>query len=97
MILTLELLDELRRPEGEALIRAADELRAEPLRCIEALRRRASPELAAAAYEQALLRRRAAVKFSRAKAMFFTRPLLEQASAEVSVPGWAATPSRLRA
>jgi hypothetical protein len=83
MLLTLELLEALRTPEGEALIRAADELRAEPLRAIEALRRRGAPELARAAYEQALLRPRAAAKFSRAETMFFTRPLLEQASAEV--------------
>src|SRR5262249_10194179 len=40
-------------------------------------------ELAAAAYEQACLRARAAQKFSRAARMSFTGPLLEQATGEV--------------
>lgn len=53
------------------------------LRALEALRRVASPALASAAVEAVLLRRRAAVKFSYAAAMYFTREALEQASAEV--------------
>lgn len=68
------LLDELlsRDLEGTALL-------AELTR----LRRDVSPDLAAALVEEALLRRRARVKFSRADAMFFTPEGLEQASAEV--------------
>jgi len=76
-------MNSLRTPAGAELIEAADAMREEPLRCIEMLRRRAPPELAAAAYDQALLRRRAVGKFSRAGRMFFTRDLLEQASGEV--------------
>ncbi len=47
------------------------------------LRRELPPHLAQAVLETTLLRQRAAAKFSRAAAMFFTRPALEQASGEV--------------
>ncbi|MBC8160943.1 MAG: methyltransferase domain-containing protein, partial [Roseiflexaceae bacterium] len=46
------------------------------------LRREATAEQAAAVYETALLRVRAAMKFSRAEAMYFTREALEQSSGE---------------
>jgi SAM-dependent methyltransferase len=49
---------------------------------LERLRRAAAPERAAAAYEIALLRQRAAAKFSRAAELYFTREALEQASGE---------------
>lgn len=47
------------------------------------LRQRVAPELAQAILETALLRQKAAVKFSHAAAMYFTRPALEQTSAEI--------------
>ena len=47
------------------------------------LRQEVEPAWAQALLETALLRRRAAAKFSRADHMFFTREALEQASAEV--------------
>jgi SAM-dependent methyltransferase len=50
------------------------------LHAVERLRRRATPEQAAAAYETAWLRRRAAIKFPQAARMYFTREALEQAS-----------------
>jgi len=65
-----------------------DELAAEPLThdthlaIAERLRVQLGSGLASAVLEMALLRRRAGVKFSRANRMFFTRPGLEQASAE---------------
>ncbi len=59
-MLTRSLLDELRTPAGQALIEAAASYLDEPLRGIEARRRKVPAELAAAAFEQARLRRRAA-------------------------------------
>jgi len=47
------------------------------------LRQEVTPGQAHALLETALLRQRAAEKFSRASQMFFTRPALEQASSEV--------------
>jgi hypothetical protein len=47
------------------------------------LRRQHAPELAHAVLETLLLRERAEAKFSRASEMYFLRPALEQASAEV--------------
>lgn len=73
--------------EGQALLARAmtlPDLRAETLlHHLTTFRREADPALAAAALETALLRRRAAVKFTRADRMYFTRAALEQASAEV--------------
>jgi SAM-dependent methyltransferase len=73
--------------EGQALLARAmalPDLREETLlRHLTAFRREADPALAAAALETALLRRRAAAKFTRADRMYFTREALEQASAEV--------------
>jgi SAM-dependent methyltransferase len=65
------------------------------LRTIHHLRRQATPERAAAAYETALLRRRAASKFSRAESMYFTREALEQASGEAIARYRAARYARL--
>ncbi|HEY8490763.1 MAG TPA: methyltransferase domain-containing protein [Dehalococcoidia bacterium] len=76
----------LRSPEGAALLTEACALaptEATFLSHLTALRRRHPPELAAAALELALLRRRAAAKFSRAAAMYVTAEALEQASSEV--------------
>jgi SAM-dependent methyltransferase len=47
------------------------------------LRKTYPPDIAAAALDLAMLRDRAGSKFERAAAMFFTRPALEQASAEI--------------
>lgn len=47
------------------------------------LRQQAAPAMAQAVMETTWLRQRAASKFSRAGSMYFTRPALEQASAEV--------------
>jgi SAM-dependent methyltransferase len=71
--------------EGQALLAeamAADLSEGARLHELTRLRRLAAPEQAAAAYETALLRRRAAAKFSRAESMYFTREALEQASGE---------------
>jgi SAM-dependent methyltransferase len=79
------LFDRLLSPEGRALL---DQLPAGPLEPGEALalgtrlRRRYPAELVAAALAQQELRARAAGKFPRAGAMWFTREGLEQASAE---------------
>lgn len=53
------------------------------LQIAQQLRQRIGPERAHAIIETVVLRQRAAVKFSRAAEMFFTRPALEQASAEI--------------
>ncbi len=83
----LTTFEQLLAPEGQALLaRAAaqPDLRDETiLRHLTALRREAAPDLATAVVETLLLRRRAAVKFERAVAMYFIREALEQASAEV--------------
>jgi hypothetical protein len=81
--MTRERLEFLRRPEGRE---AAEEARrlgvGEPLRTLTALRRRWPAGEAAAAFELASLRARAAAKFSRAEGMLFEREALEQASGE---------------
>lgn len=80
-----EVIEFLLSLGGRAIL---DELTAEPLspdmRLATAtqLRRQLAPKLAAATLEMALLRQRAARKFSRADRMFFTRDGLEQATAE---------------
>jgi SAM-dependent methyltransferase len=71
--------------DGRRLLAEAERLDlsdAARLRSITHLRRLAPPDLAAAAYETALLRRRARTKFAGADAMFFTRDALEQATTE---------------
>lgn len=80
-----EELDFILSPVGRALI---DQVAAESLSSagrlatVSHLRDRVPPPLAAAVLETALLRQRAAQKFSRASQMFFTRDGLEQATAE---------------
>ncbi|MBI3910653.1 MAG: SAM-dependent methyltransferase [Armatimonadetes bacterium] len=88
-MLTPELLKLLRSPAGEMALRVAMAFVDDPLRARTALASYGPPELARAALAQAELRRRAACKFSRADRMFFTAPLLEQASGEV-VARWRA-------
>ena len=71
---------------GQRLLAAAGEAdlsETARLSTISRLRRLAAPELVAAALETAILRRRAAAKFSHAAAMYFTREALEQATAEI--------------
>jgi SAM-dependent methyltransferase len=74
----------LLSPAGQAVLAAAEALDlsdAGRLASIERLRRLATPEQAVAAFETAVLRRRAAAKFPGAERMYFTREALEQASA----------------
>lgn len=73
----------LLTPEGQAALDLAARLPdSPPLARVEGLRRRFPPALAQAAAEMHALRRRAAVKFSRADGLYFTGDGLEQASAE---------------
>lgn len=79
----LETFAWLRSPAGQELLAelAGQSLREdELLGALTRLRARYPPELARAAIEQALLRRRAAAKFPHADRLFFTREALEQAS-----------------
>ncbi|MEO7910451.1 MAG: methyltransferase domain-containing protein, partial [Roseiflexaceae bacterium] len=81
----LETFRWLLTSAGQALLAEAmiSDLRdAAQLRELTRLRRQATPERAAAAYEIAVLRRRAAAKFGAAEALYFTREALEQASGE---------------
>jgi protein-L-isoaspartate O-methyltransferase len=76
----------LLSPEGRRLLAAAEAAApadATRLRVLTRLRRGAPPAVAGAALETAMLRRRAAAKFSRAHAMYFTRDALEQATGEL--------------
>lgn len=90
----LSVFRELLTPAGQALLAEATALgptEGTLLACLARLRRGATPDLAAAAVEQALLRARAAAsgKFSRAGSMYFTRAGLEQASGE-AIAGYRA-------
>lgn len=79
------LLRWLCTDEGRAALAEAQALaptEAGFLSAVQRLSRRFPERLAKAAVEQAILRRRAAVKFSRAEEMFFERLALEQASTE---------------
>ena len=81
----LETFNWLLTGAGQALLAeamACDLSEAARLRELTRLRQRSTPDRAAAAYEIALLRRRAAAKFSYAASMYFTREALEQASGE---------------
>ena len=81
----LETFSWLLTSAGQALLAealACDLSDAAQLRELTRLRRHATPERAAAAYEIAVLRRRAAAKFGAAAALYFTREALEQASGE---------------
>lgn len=83
----LATFQELVKPTGQAAI--ADAVALAPtdaafLASFEKLRKRHAPELAKAALETVLLRRKARVKFARADRMYFTREALEQATGEVA-------------
>lgn len=85
-------LDFLLSPAGGAVLAwlaTQDLCEAQTLPLLARLRRDLPPDLAAAALTLACLRQRAAAKFSRAEAMFFTADALEQASSEV-VAAWRA-------
>jgi SAM-dependent methyltransferase len=85
-IMNLETFRWLLSEPGQALLAEAmtcDLSDAAQLRELTRLRRQATPERAAAAYEIAVLRRRAAAKFSTADSLYFTREALEQASGEL--------------
>jgi hypothetical protein len=71
-------------PWGQELLAEAAAVRADNhLALAERLGRLVGPERAHAVVETALLRQRAQAKFSRANQMYFVRPALEQASAEI--------------
>src|SRR5436309_3641548 len=81
----LETFNWLLSAAGQALLAeamAGDHAEGARLQELTRLRRLATPTRAAAAYEIAQLRRRAAAKFTRAGSMYFTREALEQASGE---------------
>ena len=79
-----ELLDHLATDAMPADTEPANTMPADTaLRLGTELRARYPPDLVAAALAQHDLRLQARAKFSRAMEMFFTRPGLEQASAEV--------------
>ena len=83
--MNLEGLRWLLSPPGQALLTEAthsDLHDGERLRVLTHLRKHATAEQAAAAYETAWLRQRATQKFARASQMYFTREALEQASGE---------------
>ncbi|MGH2587541.1 MAG: class I SAM-dependent methyltransferase [Dehalococcoidia bacterium] len=76
---------DLLSPAGQRLLADAETLdlaEGARLRSLSRLRRYASPDLAAAALETAILRQRARVKFRHASRMYFTREALEQATTE---------------
>jgi len=81
----LTTFNELLTPAGQAALAAASALtpmHANLLSCIARLQERFSTDLTRAAVETILLRQKAASKFSRANAMYFTRVALEQSSGE---------------
>ncbi len=81
----LETFNWLLSADGQALLAeamASDLSDAAQLRELTRLRRQATPERAAAAFEIARLRLRAAAKFGAAERLYFTREALEQASGE---------------
>jgi hypothetical protein len=85
--LDLESFRALLTAPGQATLAEAETLAGAgtaALTALTRLRRGVTPELAAAAWEQATLRRRALAsgKFARAAAMYFTRDALEQATGE---------------
>jgi SAM-dependent methyltransferase len=85
VVITPELLRSLQTEHGQAALSEAEALsptEADFLSTVQQLSRRYAEPLAKAAVEQAILRRRAKGKFSRAPLMFFEREGLEQASSE---------------
>ena len=88
----LETFRWLLTADGQALLEEAGRLDlsdAGRLAALERLRRIAGPARAAAAYEVAAARRRAAAKFPLAERLYFTREALEQSSGAV-VAGYRA-------
>jgi hypothetical protein len=84
-VLTLETFEALLEPRGAEALAAAEARHpsdATLLSDLAALRGKFGAPLSAAAIELVLLRARAATKFSRAAAMYFTRDALEQATSE---------------
>jgi hypothetical protein len=82
----LASLELLHAPAGEAALAEAMELAPDDasfLTCFTRLEKRYPAELARAALQTAILRRRARTKFTLADRMFFVREALEQASSEV--------------
>ena len=85
MTLDPATFDQLLSPLGERALHAATALAPTDANCLavsDRLRKQFPPALARAAIETVLLRKKAAVKFSRADRMFFTREALEVASGE---------------
>lgn len=85
MVSSLDQLDALLSPAGQALLARLPDVElppAEVLRLGDELRRAHPAEVVAAAFTLHALRRRARAKFARADEMVFTRAGLEQASAE---------------
>lgn len=82
-LLSLEEVKWLRSDEGRAVCTAmATDEPADTPAAIERWRGRLEPDRVAIAWTQVLLRRQAAVKFSRAEEMLFDRVALEQATSE---------------
>lgn len=81
---TLEQFAALRAPEGQELLARIAGSTSDSLALATALRREYPPEVVAAAMTLHELRQRAAVKFSRAGEMWFTRTGYEQASSEAA-------------
>jgi hypothetical protein len=77
----LSILAWLMTEEGAALLAAAGRLPADPLTRLTHLRRRTTPECAAAVVELLELRHRARNRFPQADSLFFTAEGLEQATA----------------
>jgi len=91
-VVDISLFGWLAGPDGRALLArlaAADLRESNTLALLTDLRRDLPPDVAGAALTLARLRQRAADKFSRADALFFTPDALEQASGE-AVSGWRA-------
>jgi len=91
-MLTAQTFRFLAGPQGRATLdwlATCDLSDAQTLPLLDAVRHDLPPDLAAAALTLARLRARAAAKFSRAEAMFFTADALEQASSE-TVSAWRA-------
>jgi THUMP domain-containing protein/RNA cap guanine-N2 methyltransferase len=83
---TVDRVEALLSSEGHALLDRLgreDPAVIDSIRLSASLRKQFPPELVAAALTQRELRRAAINKFSKASRMFFTRPGLEQASAEL--------------
>lgn len=83
--MTPDDIEALHSPQGEACLTAARELSPTEVRypaCFDRLKKHFPAELARAALDTLLLREKAKGKYARAEEMFFTRELLEMATAE---------------